>query len=165
MLDVSAKTQNAIRANVARDLAPSRVVVQAKVAGSLGVGGALSLTLCGQFGVGLTPWADELHGAVMSLSTFVPCMVLCGIIFAVLPVIALRLSCRPLEFRSIMRRRPFSIVGWLLGFELLLAWHSGFSVDGLGLAAWFAASLVTIGVFGRLLDRLGYLSFGRLATS
>ncbi len=53
----------------------------------------------------------------------------------------------------------------MLGFELLLEWHSGFSVDGLGLAAWFAASVVTIGTFGSLVDRIANPSFGGLAKS
>lgn len=152
MIEVSKKVQDAIRAEVLKDLEPSPLRAHAKVAASLVLGGGISLALCGQFGVGLTPWAKDLHGAVMQLSTFVPCMVLCGVIFAVFPVVALRALCRPMEFRAIMRKRPFHLAGWLLGFELFLAWHGGFTEGAAGLAVWFGASIACIVALGRLLD-------------
>lgn len=163
MLEVSAETQAAIRAPVARDLEPSPARVQAKVFAGIALGSAVSLSLCGQFGVGFTPWAKELQSAVVDLSIFVPCMMLCGMIFALFPVAVLRLLCRPLEFRAIMRRRPFSLFGWLLGFEVLLAWHSGFRESAADLAIWFAASVATFWLLGRSIDALSGRAQARLA--
>lgn len=98
-------------------------VVHGKLALAATLGGVPSLFLCSQFGMGLSPVATQVmhmfHGAL----TPVACALVCGALFSVLPAVALRVACGPMQYRAITRNHARAVIGWfvLIGIGLSMA--------------------------------------------
>lgn len=145
----------AIEEQVLRDLEPPASVVQAKVGTATIVGGVLSMLTCGQFGIGFTSFArafsHNLHEHMGPLS----CALICGLLYAIFPVSILRFAlCTTLQFKSLVRRRQWSIAAWFGGVGVTLA---AFGHHGTGLApltAWLASALLSTYVLSRLVETL-----------
>ena len=148
----SPATEAAIYATVRCDLAPPSFLVHAKVASSVAVGGLTTLFLCGQFGLGLTEDAAEFHRLIMSHFGMLGCSLICGVLFAFIPVVVLRLWTSALQFRYITRRRFGVHVFWTAVFGTSLALASGRSNFMGDLPAWFFAAVFSLFALLRLVD-------------
>lgn len=156
-MEISQRTYNEIRSRVRRDLDPSAGRIHARSAISFLVGGVISLLLCGQFDLSLSGWGEGLQGALMARYGPVVCTAVCGVLFAVAPVVIFRLLSHPLFFRAVLRRKALHLAGWLAGAEVLLLSHSDGSAVFLEVVAWLVGASVSLLALGFALDALGRL--------
>jgi hypothetical protein len=128
-----------IFSSIIGDMQPSAPTVHMKVGASTIVGGFLSLTLCGQFGVALTPFAGAMEGQIMGLMGIIGCSATCGLIFALLPVVLLRALTSPMQFHVLTRHHWGAVMGWMVasGGLFFVVRNQGALIDLLswGLAA------------------------------
>ncbi len=115
-----AKVPEHIRENiyrqVKRDLEPPLWLIHSKVASAVAVGGGVSLFLCGQMGFGLSPLAHRVHHLLMEYVGFLGCTVVCGILFAIIPALLLRLFSSKVQYLLLFRRQRPVLAGWVLAF-------------------------------------------------
>lgn len=143
-----------IRAHVARDLLPTPVVVHTTAALSGILGGILSLFICGQFGFGMTSWAQAFSTHIHETMPAWLCSVVCGTLFAVFPISMMRLACSPMRFHVLLKRHFFTVAMWfgLFGSILAVFGHHGNSFDQFSI--WVAALLVCTLLLGRTIETI-----------
>lgn len=149
------KVATRIRQVIARDLAPSARVVNIKLFLAVTVGGVLSLTICGQFGMGVTGWAEALSHRLHQTMSPLFCAIICGTLFAVFPTLLLRLVlCSPLQFRAILKRKFMTLSMWYGGAGTVLAVTSehGQGVDEI--IFWSIAAILTSYLLAGLMKTL-----------
>jgi hypothetical protein len=139
---------------VKRDLEPAGLMVHAKVGSSVAVGGALSLFLCGQMGLGLSPLANHVHGLLMHYGGFLGCTVVCGILFAAVPVLLLRAFSSKIQFLVLLRKKRPAIAGWVLAFGFFLVFRNQQPDVILTMVLWGAPAVASFYLFGWLVHRL-----------
>lgn len=145
----------AVTTRVLRDLEPSLLSVHAKVGVSALVGGVLSLMLCGQFGIGVTSWAEMLNHRMHAHLDSVTCALACGVMYAIFPIIVLRFFLTPpLQFRVILRRYQPVLLLWFAGFGGVLTLFGDHGQGIIEYAAWVVAALVAANVCARLANVL-----------
>ena len=145
----------AVSEHVLRDLEPPALLVHVKVGISAIVGGVASLMLCGQFGFGVTSWAEALNHRMHAHLGSVPCAVACGVMFSIFPVLVLRfLLAPPLQFRAILRRHQLVMVIWFAGLGGALAFFGEHGQGIVELSSWLVAALAAANVCARVADRL-----------
>lgn len=125
MTEVPDNIKENIYRRVQTDLCPSRPVVHGKIGAAVALGGLLSLFLCGQLGLGLSPVANSVHHALMAKVGFLGCTVTCGVLFAVVPVLTLRLISSAMQFQALIRKEWKAIVGWVVFFGAAVAFVNG----------------------------------------
>lgn len=150
-MQVSDKIRETIYRQVRADLCPSRTVVHAKVGAAVTVGGLLSLFLCGQLGLGLSTVANEVHHALMARVGFLGCTVTCGLLFAVVPVLVLRLVSSAMQFQVLFRKEWKAIVSWVVVFGAILAFQNDRSDPMWVLALWILAAVLSFKALAQLL--------------
>jgi len=150
---------NAIQQKVLSDLEPSSGTVLAKVGTSTLIGGSLCLLVCGQFGVGATTIATKLNHSLHSSGGGLLCAAFCGAVFALVPLLILRMQCSVLQFNVVVREHFYVVALWLAGFGGMLAYHgnvgaefSYFLVWLLTAAATFKVGAMFVSKFGKSLD-------------
>lgn len=151
--EVSAATREAIYRHVRADLEPSLLVAQAKIGGSVALGGLASLYLCGQLGIALSPAAVAVQSAVMDVAGSMGCTVVCAVLFAVIPVLTLRAIAPGIQFLVLIRRWR-AIAGWTLAFSALLAYQNGRSDALLELLLWAAVVIASFKLLARVVHEL-----------
>lgn len=152
MVELSEKLSNEVQRRIIRDLRPSLWVVYLKSGLAVGAGGAISLLLCGQFGVGITHASlhlnNELHAHVHDFWGALAC----GVIFALIPPFVLRLLSSPLQFRLITRKSFHSALVWLVGLGAILTHHGETVVEFYGFLIWAGAAFFTFTLISRAID-------------
>ena len=150
MIEISPQVKKSIVSRILSDLAPKASLVHLKVGLTMIGGGLLSLLFCGQFGVGITGFAirfnEDLHhtnGIVCALS--------CGALFAIVPLISLRLICSGVQFQAIMRKHLPIIMTWFAAAGLLLALIGEVGDDFIYVLTWFIAAIVIYQAGGYLI--------------
>lgn len=138
---------------VKRDIEPSRLVVHSKVGASVAVGGALSLFLCGQMGLGLSPLAERVHGLLMHYGGFLGCTVLCGVLFAIVPVVLLKLLSSKVQYLVLLRQERLAIAGWVFAFGSYLIISNQQPDVLLTMALWGIPAILSFFAFGWLAHR------------
>ena len=148
---ITTDVKSLIRPTIARDLQPSfnRRAVILLVAG---IGGGLaSLTVCGQFGLGLTSWARTIGSHIHQTTSPWQCAAICGVLFAIFPVVLLRLVTSPMFFHVLVARH-FAQVATFFGATGALIAILGHHGNTLSLfAMWILAAVGTIWCTGRIL--------------
>lgn len=144
--------ENIYRA-VKKDVDPSRLVVHSKVGASVAAGGALSLFLCGQMGLGLSPFAEKVHGLLMHYGGFLGCTVLCGFLFAIVPVLLLKLLTSSVQYLVILRQERPAIAAWVLAFGLYLVIRNQQSDFLLTIVLWGIPAIFSFYALGWLAHR------------
>lgn len=161
----SSATELKIKAFVDRDLRPNRLYMHTKIACAFVLGGFLSLSICAQFGLGLTPWSFAIQGYLMHFGAVV-CIVACGVLFALFPLILLRLIHRPLQFRLLTRQFSTPLMVWLMATEFSLVMASGFNISRLEPLIWLASAAATIWLGTHIIDRFNAIQISPIrATS
>lgn len=150
----SKNTDEMILSHVAQDLTPTLPVVHLKVGLSAILGGLVSLTVCGQFGIGWTSFAQTFSEKVHSNMEPIACALLCGGLFAVIPAILLRLACSPMLFRTIVRKKFAALALWFGGFGGSLVYHGHHGNDAAPFAAWIFAALIAFVGLSLLFERM-----------
>jgi len=144
-----------ITGHVMADLDPSWLVTHTKVAVAAVVGGLLSLLICGQFGFGFTQAGDGLNHTLHMALGPVPCAILCGFLFAIFPVLIMRLIlCHPLQFRAIMKRRRSAFVVWFGGFGAVMINFGHHGGDVVTFSAWILGAIVAANVLAQMMYAL-----------
>jgi hypothetical protein len=106
-VSLSPEREASLRAAVRRDLSPRASVAWLKSTVAVALGGAVSLLACGQFGVGHTVYAEAYSQWMHATFGGFWCVAACGVHFAVLPALVLRLLAGGLQFRAILRDYPY----------------------------------------------------------
>jgi hypothetical protein len=133
-----------IRQIIAKDLAPPPHVVNIKLFFAVTIGGILSLTLCGQFGMGVTGWAEALSHRLHQTMSPLSCAIICGTLFAVFPTLLLRLFlCSPMQFRAILRQKLPTLSIWYGGAGTILAVYSEHGQGADEILFWSISAILT----------------------
>lgn len=153
-VDLSEKLSASVREQILRDMRPSLAIIYLKSGLAVGLGGAISLLLCGQFGVGITHaslhFTNELHAHAHDFWGALAC----GIIFAIIPPFILRLLSSPLQFRLITRKSFHSSVVWLVGLGAILAHHGETIIEVYSFLIWAGGAFLTFMIISRIIDRV-----------
>lgn len=141
-----------IKSHVRSDLSPAPLVAFVKAGVALSAGGGLSLFLCGQFGIGLSNTASafshQVHHGVGPLA----CAAICGGLFALVPVVIMRLICRPLQFRALLRNSWQLQLLWTAAIGSLLSYHGNFGFEFTAVAVWVVTAYSAFRLLGEGLD-------------
>lgn len=147
--------QEAVVSRVMRDLEPSLIAVHTRVGLATVMGGLLSLVICGQFGLGMTSWADSLNHHMHTHMDPLTCAVACGILYAAFPVTLLRFVLTPpLLFRVIVKKHQPALLMWFAGFGGILTLMGEHGQGVVEYGAWVVAALVAANVMARVINRL-----------
>ena len=144
-----------IYAKVLGDLEPSLKVVHAKIGLSVGLGGLLSLLLCGQFGFGFGALSEMINASIMAQVGAGGCTAVCGILFAVVPVVTLRVLCPALQFLSIVKHQWHALLLWIAAFGTVLMIVNGVGNPLWEILVWTSAALLSFESIGFAIDRAG----------
>ena len=149
-----AKVPDSIKEDIYRavksDMEPDRLVVHSKVGTSVALGGGASLFLCGQMGLGLSPLAVTVHHCLMHYVGYLGCTILCGAIFAIIPVLLLKTLSSKIQFLVLLRKERLAIGGWILSFGLFLEFRNQPQDFLLTIALWGIPALLTFYSFAWL---------------
>lgn len=146
--DVTAR----IRRAVEKDLSPSSLIVNLKLLLAVMVGGLISLSICGQFGMGVTGWAEALSHRIHETMSPLLCASICGTLFAVFPTFLLRfVLCSPLQFKVILKRKFMTLALWYGGVGMALATYGKHGQGASEILFWSASALVTSYVLAGIL--------------
>ena len=130
------KIKENILKTIEKDLNPSLFRVTCYLLISFGVGGAFSMFVCGQFGIGLSSFALHMSHKLHSQMNPFLCAVLCGGIFSVVPVLVLKLISHPLFFKVIVKEYYYLQAGCIFFFGLIVYSHSNIKLEFLSLIIW-----------------------------
>ena len=157
MLDVSKKTSDAIYQHVAKDLKPGHLAVLWRIGASLLTGGLASLFFCGQFGIGFSAmakgWNHMLHAHVGEIQ----CAIICGVAFAIAPVIVLRLISSALLFRTIIRNYSMTQAGLILISGLFMYVSGTFMNELINIGIWSLSAFISFKLIGLIFGELSRL--------
>lgn len=157
-MELPKEIEEIIKQRVYDDLEPSDTTAYTKSAGSLFFGGTLSLFLCGQFGMSLTPLAGSFNHAIHHGIGPLWCAALCGGLFAILPVFILRILSSPVQFRALLRKKWQPQVFWIVSIGALLAYHGDFGFELLAVMIWSSAAFLIFRSLGAAID-FGYTRY------
>ena len=154
MAEVPSELSARISNRIMKDLKPSLVVLYGKVGLAISAGTAISLVMCGQFGIGFTASAVSFTEK-MHQSGHLVCALICGALFSVVPLLVLRLVCSAHQFQVILRNQFHAQLVWIGCFGWVLAYHGDMGSDFVYLGIWLLTSFIVFEAGGLLIDRLG----------
>lgn len=151
MKQVSEISREKIYKRVEADLCPTPRVVHSKIGFSVALGGLISLFLCGQLGFGLTDLALRVHHHIMGFVGFLGCTVVCGILFALVPAVTLRIISPALQFKVLIRNEWKAISGWILIFGGIISYMNNDSDPIWTVFVWGIAAIGSFELFSNVL--------------
>ncbi len=154
MDQIAPASEQAILRKVFYDIEPPVWMVHAKIGGSIAMGGVVSLLICGQFGMSLTPLADHFERHLASLMGLLGCSVTCGLLFAIVPAALLRFVSSPLQFYVLTRRNQPVILGWIVATGFVLMRLSRASLQISDIVTWYAAAMFMFSILAWGLYRI-----------
>jgi hypothetical protein len=126
------------------DLDPTPLAAHTKIGLATVLGGLLSLAVCGQFGFGFTGLAHSVNHHLHEAMGPLRCAIICGAMYALFPVLILRiLFCSPIQFRALMRNRQSVWGFWyfVFGGTLMTTGHHEPSI--IAFSGWVIAAILT----------------------
>lgn len=138
---------------VANDINPSSTRVAIYLLYSFGVGGALSLLLCGQCGLGLSPIALKVSHEVHSQMHPIFCAIFCGGFFSIIPIIILKYKTHPLFFKALIRKDKLLVGAIIFVIGLTIYSHSNWNLEILYYLAWCTSAYFVFHMGTRTLMR------------
>lgn len=146
---------DSIRQKILADMNPSLAEVHGKFALAVFIGSLISLAICGQFGMGMTSWAEVLSHKIHQGMSPLACAAICGIAYAVFPTLILRLFlCSPLQFHTILKRRFLSLFAWHGAVGVSLATYGDHGSGAYEITFWIIAAIITSYVTAAILKLL-----------
>lgn len=155
------KIKENILKSVEKDLEPSFFRVTCYLLLSFGVGGAFSMFICGQFGIGLSSFALHMSHKLHSQMNPFLCAILCGGIFSIVPVFVLKLISHPLFFRVLVKKYYYLHGGCIFFFGLIVYSHSSIKLEFLFLVAWSLSAFLVFKILSYAV--LYYVTFQKEA--
>lgn len=152
-MEISKKTEEKIYSYVKKDLTPSIWAVVSRIVISLSMGGFLSMMFCGQFGVGFSEMARHWNHTVHASMGSVQCAIICGSIFAIVPVLVLRSICSGLLFRKIIKGYGVAQGGLLTIMGIAMYSQGTFMNEAINISLWAASAYITYKLFGLIIDQ------------
>lgn len=145
-----------VHRRIRRDIDPPLTLVFLKVVVATVVGGLMTALLCGRFsGDGGLSIEHLMHRVDIAYAD-IWCAALCGSIFAILPVVVLRLITSSVQFLTIFAKHKLLLGINLSGAAAVFFVHEQVSSYALGFVVWTAGALVAgllIAKIIKLLDR------------
>lgn len=139
----------------------------------MALGGLISLFLCGQLGFGLSRLAVIVHHQIMEVAGFLGCTLVCGVLFALVPALTLRLITSSIQFKVLIRHEWKALSGWTLLFGGIIAYMNNDADPKWTLFVWGLAAIGSFELFSnalhkatilwRLSDRTGHGFGGKFA--
>jgi len=143
-----------LQAKLRADLRPSYLLISSKVSLALGIGVTVMTLMCRlQSSDSLTMFA---HGILSHQMSGVECLICCATLFAVIPVIALRLMCTGVQFHYLLRNRLLLLGIWVSGANALILAHDRRLLDLSSSAIWVLSVIAAFFVIAKMvvwLDR------------
>lgn len=133
-----------IRKTIVEDMRPTPFMLHLKLFTAVFFGGLISLAVCGQFGMGMTSWAEVLSHKIHETMPPMVCALICGTVYSVFPTILLRmLLCSPMQFRIIIKKKFVALATWYCGTGLSLAIYGQHGQGMLEIISWSLAAVGT----------------------
>lgn len=154
MYDVSEKTSQEIYSRVQADLEPRLWAMIWRIGLSLSIGGVLSMVFCGQFGIGFTEMAHSVHHKAIGVLGPVQCAIFCGVVFAIAPVIVLRLLSSGMLFRQLILRHGLLTGIILLGVGSGMYLAGNYGQELLNVLVWALAAFASFKLTGLIITYL-----------
>lgn len=133
-----------IRSRILKDMNPPLTLVNAKLALAVVLGGCMSLSICGQFGMGMTGWAEVLSHRIHAEMPSLACAAICGMVYAIFPTLVLRLLlCSPMQFQVILKKHFVLLTAWYFGVALALASYGQHGQQTEEVLFWTVAAVLT----------------------
>lgn len=149
------ETSEKIRLRIFNDMNPSLALVNLKLALAVILGGIISLAICGQFGMGMTGWAEILSHKIHEEMPPLLCASICGTIYAIFPTLLLRLLlCSPMQYQMILKKRFFTLAVWYSGVGYALATYGEHGQRTEEIFFWVLAALITSYTLTYLMKKL-----------
>lgn len=140
--DLPDSASDSIRKTIVKDMDPTPFILHMKLFFAVAVGGIVSLAVCGQFGMGMTSWAEVLSHKLHENMPPVACSLICGTVYAIFPTILLRVFlCSPMQFRVILRSKFLSVFSWYASAGISLAYYGQHGQGAVEILSWFAAAV------------------------
>lgn len=152
MMDVPHELAERVKSRILKDMRPRPLTIYLKSGLAVVIGGALSLIVCGQFGVGVTHAAMHFNNQLHHHAHDHASALMCGIAFALIPPFILRLLCSPLQYRVVVRK-PHVALLWFVGLGFILAHHGDVAIEIMEFGLWSVASIVTFQIVSLVIDR------------
>lgn len=138
-----------------KDMNPSLATVNGKLALAVLLGGIISLSVCGQFGMGMTGWAEVLSHRIHEEMPPLVCASICGTAYAIFPTLLMRLVlCSPMQFQAIISKHFLAVSLWYLGIGYAMATYGEHGQKTDEIVFWTIAAVATNYVLSYLLRKL-----------
>lgn len=154
MLQVPDTIRDNLYRKVKADLCPPRHVVHAKIGFAVTLGGLTTLFLCGQLGFGLSSLANLVHHWLMGIAGFLGCTMICGVLFAVIPVMTLRLMSSGIQFHLLTRKEWRAIAGWIMAFGGAVVYQNDQADPIWILLLWGLGAIASFGALSRIVHHV-----------
>ncbi len=149
---VSQKAKDHVLNTIKMDMNPPLLVLHTKLGASVILGAALSLGICGQFGLGLTDFARSFSLYVHTNMDPVKCAILCGMMFSIFPVAILKVMTSTMQFRVIFSKKLLDVSLWILTVGVIMAQYGHHGKDATGLSTWLISAIVSFYIFAKIKD-------------
>ncbi len=129
---------------ILRDMNPTLLTIHTKLSLAVIAGGIFSLAICGQFGFGMTHWAELISHSLHERMAPIPCALACGSLYALFPTLFLRsFFCSALQFRIIFNRHFWSVLFWYFSVGMTLAYHGAHGQGILEVGSWVCSAILS----------------------
>ena len=159
--EIPTHIKDAVFRVVLNDLEPRPEVVAFKTGIAAAAGGLASLFFCGQFGMGFGLVADSVYQWIMANAGMLGCTLLCGSLFAILPVIVLRLISSAIQFRIVVTKKWPVLFVWFSLIGIYMYARNEGRDSFWEVLAWIASAIVAFKILAHLADHLT-VSYQRL---
>lgn len=149
---ISQKTRDHVLHTIKHDMDPSMRVLHTKIGASVLLGTALSLAICGQFGIGLTSFARNFNLRIHADMDPVTCAILCGMLFSIFPVFVLKFMTSSMQFRIIFTKKLKQVAMWILPIGVVMSQYGHHGKDLPGVSTWLISAMISFYLFAKIKD-------------
>lgn len=150
MKPIPEQVKQTIHSFVQKDLDPSMNKVILKTGFATLIGGVISLFLCGQFGLGISDFSVQINHQIHHRFGEFYCAMICGAIFAFIPVLALRFLSTGVQYRVLLTKHLYILWIWLLLTSTILSYQGHLSNLIWALVAWNSTAMLATKIYSAL---------------
>ena len=156
---------NIIYDYVSSDLNPIFFRVFWRVGIALLIGGTLSLFICGQFGISLSPLALGWNHLIHAHFGTTQCAVICGVAFSVIPIFLLRILSSGVLFHIIIHQYSGTQASLLLVASIAMYLGGSFMNEVINISVWTLSTFISLNLIGFIIDEIDRSTGGECGTS